>query len=287
MSGTLFVVATPIGNLEDVTLRALRVLREVDLIAAEDTRRTARLLARHGISTPVVSFHHHNTRARLPQLVGRLSSGSSIALVTDAGTPGVSDPGVELVRAAIEHDISIDPIPGASASLTAAVASGFPLVPFTFLGFPPTRSKDRTAWFSAVSDIHHTVVFFESPLRVLRTLREGSHKWGNRQIFVGRELTKRHQQFFRGTADAVSEHLIRAKGEITVALSPVDMPIMSSDVVNETELAAAFGRLTNYTGVARREAIRKVANEFKVPARAVYQAVEAAKKSANRPNGRH
>src|SRR5688572_10516174 len=151
MSGTLFVVATPIGNLEDITLRALRVLREADLIAAEDTRRTAKLLAHYAIATPSVSFHEHNARSRVSQLLGRLEANANVALVTDAGMPGVSDPGVELVRAALEKGIAVDVIPGASAPLTAAVASGFPLEPFTILGFPPAKGKARTAWFQSVS----------------------------------------------------------------------------------------------------------------------------------------
>src|SRR5262245_33944420 len=143
-AGTLFVVATPIGNLEDITLRALRVLREADVIAAEDTRRTARLLAQHGIATSTVSYHEHNSRSRIPQLLARLAAGEQVALVTDAGTPGVSDPGAELVKACIDTGIPVDPIPGASAVLTAAVASGFALDSLTLRGFPPTRSKDRS-----------------------------------------------------------------------------------------------------------------------------------------------
>src|SRR5687768_12742892 len=159
MSGTLFVVATPIGNLEDVTLRALRVLRTVDLIAAEDTRRTARLLAHHGISTPTLSFHQHNTRGRVPQLVARLQQGASVALVTDAGTPGVSDPGVELVQACVTAGIVVDPVPGVSAPLAAAIGSGFPVIPLTVLGFAPSRSKDRLRWLEEVSAIKNTVTF--------------------------------------------------------------------------------------------------------------------------------
>src|SRR5438552_2951772 len=143
MPGTLFVVASTIGNLEDITLRALRVLREANVIAAEDTRRTAKLLVHHSISTPTLSFHEHNTRSRLPQLLARLERGDNVALVTDAGTPGVSDPGVELVAASIERGIAVDPIPGASAPLVAGIASGFPLEPLTILGFPPSRSKAR------------------------------------------------------------------------------------------------------------------------------------------------
>jgi len=179
MPGTLFVVATPIGNLEDITLRALRVLREADLIAAEDTRRTARLLARHAISTPTVSFHQHNTRTALPKLISRLEESKAVALVTDAGTPGISDPGVELVRACIERGIPVEPIPGVSAALTAAVASGFPLIPLTIAGFPPYKSKDRTRWFQALSEIQWTITFFEAPHRIQATLRTASEILGN------------------------------------------------------------------------------------------------------------
>src|SRR6266550_3141284 len=200
MSGTLYVVATPIGNLEDITLRALRVLREVDVIAAEDTRRTARLLSHHGISTPTVSFHEHNTRSRVPQLVSRLEAGESVAIVTDAGTPGVSDPGLELVQAAIDRNLTVDPIPGASAPLTALIASGFPMVPFTVLGFPPPRSKARIEWLQEAARIPHAFSFFEAPHRIQAMLRDANSIFGERPIIAGRELTKIHQEFLRGTA---------------------------------------------------------------------------------------
>jgi 16S rRNA (cytidine1402-2'-O)-methyltransferase len=218
MSGTLFVVATPIGNLEDVTLRALRVLRTVALIAAEDTRRTARLLSHHGISTPTLSFHQHNTRGRLPQLMTRLHRGDSIALVTDAGTPGVSDPGVELVEACVAAGITVDPIPGVSAPLTAAIASGFPLIPLTILGFAPSRAKDRTEWLKNVAAIRNTVTFFETPHRVAQTMAEAALILGERQIVVGRELTKSHQEFIRGTAREVASSLTNLRGEFTVVV---------------------------------------------------------------------
>src|SRR5688500_2032459 len=165
-AGTLVVVATPIGNLEDITLRALRVLRQAHLIAAEDTRRTARLLAHHGIATPTVSFHDHNAHQRTPQLVARLAGGQSVALVTDAGTPGISDPGVELVAACLQADIPVDPVPGVSAPLTAVLASGFPMIPLTILGFPPHRSTARKLWFKELTELHNTVTFFEAPHRI-------------------------------------------------------------------------------------------------------------------------
>src|SRR5687768_214696 len=198
-AGTLFVVATPIGNLEDITLRALRVLREVAVIAAEDTRRTARLLAHHGIPTPTLSFHEHNTRARVPMLLKKLLAGNDVALVSDAGTPGVSDPGAELVAACVEAGVPVEPVPGASAPLAAAVASGFPLVPISLYGFAPARSKDRALWLQDLRNITHTVVFFEAPHRIRLALRELVDVFGERPIVVARELTKVHQEFLRGT----------------------------------------------------------------------------------------
>ena len=172
MPGTLFVVATPIGNLEDITIRALRVLREVAVIAAEDTRRTAHLLARHGISTPTTSLHEHNEAGKSGALVARLQGGDSIALVSDAGTPTVSDPGGRLIRMAIDAGIRVEPVPGPSAVLTALAASGLPTDAFSFVGFPPTRSKDRKSWFDRVAQVRGTIVFFEAPHRIQATLHE-------------------------------------------------------------------------------------------------------------------
>ena len=171
MPGTLFVVATPIGNLEDITARALRVLREVAVIAAEDTRRTAHLLARYAIATPTTSLHEHNESGKSASLIARLQRGDSVALVSDAGTPTISDPGGRLIRAAIDAGIRVEPIPGPSAVLAALAASGLPTDSFTFLGFPPTRSKDRKQWFErAASCSAGPVVFFEAPHRIQATL---------------------------------------------------------------------------------------------------------------------
>jgi 16S rRNA (cytidine1402-2'-O)-methyltransferase len=220
MPSTLFVVATPIGNLEDITLRALRVLREANLIAAEDTRRTAKLLSYYGIHTPTLSFHAHNSRARLPQLIVRLTAGENVALVTDAGTPGISDPGAELVSACREAGITVDPIPGASAALVAAVGSGFPLNSVTFLGFPPVKAKARNEWLRRLSELKTTVVFFEAPHRIGSTLSDLGAILGNRQICVGRELTKTHQQFVRGPANGDAFLSIARKGEFSVVVGP-------------------------------------------------------------------
>src|SRR5215510_11323112 len=163
MPGTLFVVATPIGNLEDITVRALRVLREVSVIAAEDTRRTAHLLARHAISTPTTSLHEHNESKKAPTLIARLQKGDDVALVSDAGTPTISDPGGHLIRLAIDAGLRVEPIPGPSAVMAALAVSGLPTETVTFLGFPPTLAKPRNEWFQRARAIGGTVVFFEAP----------------------------------------------------------------------------------------------------------------------------
>lgn len=277
--GTLFVVATPIGNLEDITLRALRVLREVDVIAAEDTRRTAKLLAHHAIRTSTVSFHAHNSRSRIPQLLARLEAGQRIAVVTDAGTPGVSDPGVELVRACIEAGIPVDPIPGASAPLAAAIASGFPLEPLTLLGFPPTKAKDRSAWFTKASLLSGTLCFFEAPHRIARTLAEATQYFGDRPIVVGRELTKLHQEFLRGTAQELASRLTAPRGEFTVVVSPGETAgKIEASPVSDEQLAAEFGQDTETAGLRRREAVARLARRYGRPVRDVYAAIERGKK---------
>ena len=285
MSGTLFVVATPIGNLEDITLRALRVLREADVIAAEDTRRTAGLLAHHGITTRTISFHAHNIRTRLPQLMARLQAGERVALVTDAGTPGVSDPGIELVNGCVAAGIAIDPIPGASAPLTAAVASGFPLAPFTFLGFPPHKAKDRTRWFEDASRNSGTLCFFEAPHRIVRILNEAARYFVNRPIVVGRELTKLHQEFLRGTAIEVAARLENPRGEFTLVVGPLEMlsDSASPDAIpaSDAELLDQFGRITEHRGLGRREAVATLAKTHGRAARDIYAAIERGKQSVD------
>jgi 16S rRNA (cytidine1402-2'-O)-methyltransferase len=281
MSGTLFVVATPIGNLEDVTLRALRVLQSVDLIAAEDTRRTARLLAHHGISTPTLSFHQHNTRSRTPQLIDRLQRGESLAVVTDAGTPGISDPGVELVQAAVEAGIPVDPIPGVSAPLTAAIASGFPLVPLTVFGFAPSRSKDRSVWLESISGIHNTLTFFETPHRIARTMEEAGHILGDRPIMVGRELTKAHQEFIRGTALGLAKQFGEPRGEYTVVVGPSVDSKPKAATEDDATIVADFCYSTEVIGNTRRAAINAVAKKHRLSSRVVYQIVERSKNLSN------
>ena len=280
MAGTLFVVATPIGNLEDITLRALRVLREVDVIAAEDTRHTAKLLTRHGIVTPTISFHEHNTRGRVPQLLDRLIAGASIAIVSDAGTPGVSDPGTELIQACVDAGVPVDPVPGASAPLAAVAASGFPLIPLTILGFPPHRSRDRTDWFRELAATSTTVTFFEAPHRIAATLSEASAILGERQIVLARELTKVHQELIRGTAATVVDALPDPpKGEMTVVVAPlIDVAVPLATLTDE-EVLAAFSRMTNIVDTSHGARVAAAAKRLGMSRKQVYAALERAKVS--------
>ena len=193
--GILYLIATPIGNLEDITFRAIRLLANVSLIAAEDTRRTAKLLNRYKIVTPTISLHEHNEKQRTPSLIKRLEAGQSIALVTDAGTPLLSDPGLHLVRTAVERGLPIDPVPGASAILAALAVSGLVKNQFTFLGFPPNRSSARKKWLRTLTSETRPLIIFEAPHRLLGSLQDMAEVLGNRQVTVCREMTKAHQEF--------------------------------------------------------------------------------------------
>lgn len=277
MSGTLFVVATPIGNLEDITLRALRVLREADVIAAEDTRRTAKLLSHFAIGTRTISFHEHNAAARLSPLLERLGRGETVALVTDAGTPGISDPGLELIRACLAAGVSVDVLPGPSASLTAAVASGFPLDPLTLFGFPPIKAKDRTGWFERVSAVRHTFTFFEAPHRIKRTLEDLAKKAGNRPILVGRELTKVHQEFLRGHAADVIGRMANIRGEFTVVVGPDEASGPAVIRASDKDIASEFGVMTKPAPRGRRAAIASLAKKHGLSANKIYAIIEQQK----------
>jgi len=283
MSGTLFVVATPIGNLEDITLRALRVLREADVIAAEDTRRTAKLLAHYSITTSSLSFHEHNTRSRIPQLLARLGRGEAVALVSDAGTPGISDPGIELIQACWDKGIPVDPIPGASAPLAAAVASGFPLEPLTIFGFVPARAKDRKGWWARLQMVEETLTFFETPHRIEQTLVEMPIYLGSRPILVARELTKRHQQLLRFDDASVIGRTPELKGEFTVVVGPRAVPDSVSSDVSDELIYKEFCRMTVVEGAGRRPALSAIAHKYGRSAKMVYAIVERFKKSMPDP----
>jgi 16S rRNA (cytidine1402-2'-O)-methyltransferase len=282
MPGTLFVVATPIGNLEDVTARALRVLREVSLIAAEDTRRTAHLLARYAITTPTTSLHEHNENRKAPSLIERLQKGESVALVSDAGTPTVSDPGQRLIRMAIDAGIRVETIPGPSAPLAALAASGISADTFTFMGFPPTRSNDRSRWLADVRSAGRPVVFFEAPHRILRTLKELQNVAGDSYVVVARELTKAHEELVRGPISVVLERLSEPRGEFTVV---VDIGRSTDetrrDLPDVTQIAHEFGSMTANDRSSRRAAIKLLAKRYGISANRVYEAIEQDKKSGD------
>jgi 16S rRNA (cytidine1402-2'-O)-methyltransferase len=280
MPGTLFVVATPIGNLEDITVRALRILREVAVIAAEDTRRTGQLLARHAIATPTTSLHEHNEAGKSGALVERMQQGDSVALVSDAGTPTVSDPGSLLIRAAIDAGLRVEPVPGPSAVLAALTASGLPTDSFTFLGFPPTRSKDRKEWFARAKMIRGTLVFFEAPHRIQATLHEVQRELGDCQAVIGRELTKIHEEFVRGPISRLSKTAHEGRGEFTVVLNIGLTPeIETFEPTSTRDIVAEFGVMTDTTGLTRRKAINVLARRHGLAPNRVYEILETAKKS--------
>jgi 16S rRNA (cytidine1402-2'-O)-methyltransferase len=280
MPGTLFVVATPIGNLEDITMRALRVLREVTLIAAEDTRRTAHLLARYEISTPTTSLHEHTGATKIASIVARLQQGDTVALVSDAGTPTISDPGHALIRLAIQAAIRVEPIPGPNAAVATLAVSGFPGDAFTFLGFPPTRSKDRISWFERMRNAGGIVVFYEAPHRIRRTLTELLTNLGNCQIVIGRELTKIHEEILRGAVSIIIDELKEPRGEFTVV---ADIGQITESVQmtapSDERMLAEFGETTNNATVNRRHAVALLATKHHMTPNDVYAAIERAKKS--------
>lgn len=222
MNGILYVVATPIGNLEDITLRALRILKEVDVIACEDTRVTSKLLSHYEIKKPTIALHEHSTDASIKRVVAELAQGRSIAYVSDAGTPGVNDPGGKLVAAAIEHGISVEPIPGASALTAAISVCGFPMDDFHYAGFVPHK-KGRQTFFQEVASREIPTVFFESTHRIGKTMESlASALSSERKIFIGRELTKMHETLYRGTVDEAVKQLqaTSSKGEFVVIVGP-------------------------------------------------------------------
>ena len=276
--GTLFVVATPIGNLEDVTLRALRVLREVAVVAAEDTRRTSRLLQHYSISTPTISLHEHNEHSRTKTLLDRLARGESIALVSDAGTPVVSDPGAQLVAAAHGAGIRVEPVPGPSAVMAAVSASGFGGEGFVFLGFPPPRPQPRRLWLSLQKQVDdRALVLYEAPHRIRDTLEDIRDILGDRVIAVGRELTKAHEELVVGPISRYLDNLQQPRGEYTVVISPADPVEEQTADLPKGELVAEFGQLTEQGAISRRAIVKQLAAKYRVIQREVYATIEDAK----------
>jgi 16S rRNA (cytidine1402-2'-O)-methyltransferase len=283
MPASLFVVSTPIGNLDDITLRALTTLKSVSLIAAEDTRRTSTLLRHFGITTPATSLHEHNERQKLPQLLQKLKDGHDIALVSDAGTPLVADPGQRLISAAIEIGITIVPIPGPSAVLAAISVSGFPADDFVFAGFAPSRSKDRIEWLGAFANETRPVVFFEAPHRIHKTLTDLPVVLGERPITLCRELTKLHEEVIRTSTTKAPLLQILDKGEFTLVIGPKAAVNTGSETVDDEEVARHFYHLTNTDGLMRRAALTQTARKFGLSTKYVYRAIEKLKAAGSTP----
>jgi 16S rRNA (cytidine1402-2'-O)-methyltransferase len=277
MPGTLFIVATPIGNLEDVTFRALRTLREVGVIAAEDTRRTAKLLARYQIRTPTISLHAHNEQQRLPQILSRLGAGVDVALVTDAGTPAISDPGSRTIRAALSASFKVTVVPGVSAVIAAAVLSGQADQGFVFAGFPPRRLSDLNRWMMTYLAAGLPLIIFESPHRVRQLLKAAGLILGDRPIMVARELTKLHEEVLRGTTQEILDALAEPRGEYTLVIGP------SSDGAARRVARSATDEPATWPPVSgkRRDALRHLADQHGLSLNQLYQLLESARSLVN------
>ena len=275
-SGTLYLVATPIGNLEDITVRALSTLRDVSVIEAEDTRRTAKLLRHYDIKTRTRSFHQHNERGETDTVLRRLAAGESVAVVTDAGTPLLSDPGAKLVDEALRAGFLVQAIPGPSAVLAALVTSGLAASEFTFVGFPPIRSKGLRDWLKDLKHEPRPVVIFEAPHRIKRSLADMLEVLGDRQIAVCREMTKIHEELVKGPISEVLERIL-PRGELTIVLSPEPVSSEHNGEPPSLEtLRTELGVLTEKAG-SRRAAIRELAGRYGLSTSETYRRLEQAK----------
>ena len=272
----LYLVATPIGNLEDMTVRALRILKEVDVIAAEDTRNTKRLCNYFDISTPLISYHEHNIEVGGEKLLQYLRDGKSVALVSDAGLPCISDPGADIVEKAIEEDIAVVPIPGANAALTALIASGISPQPFYFFGFLNRNKKDRREQLEKLLKREETLVFYEAPHRIKDTLKDLQLVLGNRKITLARELTKKFEEFLRGTIEEAIEWASKTeiRGEFVIVLEGNSNPPEEVDETYWTSMSLVehVDYIIEETGVNSKDAIKEVAKLRGLPKRDVYQA---------------
>jgi 16S rRNA (cytidine1402-2'-O)-methyltransferase len=267
----LYLVSTPIGNLEDITLRALRVLKEVDLIACEDTRHTRRLLAHFGISKPTISYHEHNELKRAAELAERLERGESIALVTDAGTPGISDPAYRIVLAAIERGVTVTPVPGATAIIAGLVASGLPTDAFLFAGFLPHKKHARRSLLEKLKPERATLVFYEAPHRIRESLSDVREILGDRRAAVARELTKLHEQFIRGAVSEIIAHFEanEARGEMTLVIAGSREDNLTA--VESISISEQVERLAREQGLSRGDAIKRAARLRGLSKREAYQ----------------
>lgn len=276
--GTLYLVATPIGNLEDMTFRAIRTLKEVSMIAAEDTRQTRKLLTHFEVATRLVSYHEHNKQASGPELVRLLLEGQSIALVSDAGLPAISDPGYDLVRMAVDEGVPVVPIPGANAALSALIASGLPTERFSFVGFLPREKKDQTKLLEGLQHVQDTLLFYESPHRVEKTLLRMADVWGaERRVCLARELTKRYEEFARGTIAECLTHLEQypPQGEYCIIAEGASDAAVQEAADGWWEAKSLGEHVEHYEarGSDRKDALKLVAADRGLSKRDVYNAL--------------
>lgn len=272
MSGKLYLVATPIGNLEDITLRALKILKEVDLIAAEDTRHTLGLLNHFEITKPLISYYKQNEKVKSEMLIKKLQEGQNIAVVSDAGTPGISDPGEEIVKVAIENNIEVVPIPGACALINALIASGMNSKEFEFIGFLSANKKDRKDKLEEVKFETKTLIFYEAPHKLQITLESMLEILGDRNIVLARELTKIHEEFIRGNISTILEQIVDIKGEFVIIVegSSISKEDMKLDNLNEKTLEEHY-KFYKKQGLDKKEIIKKIAKDRNTNKNEIYQ----------------
>lgn len=266
--GKLYLVATPIGNLKDITFRAIETLKNVDLIAAEDTRQTLKLLNYYDISKPLISYHRHNEETKKEILIEKLKNGENIAIVTDAGTPGISDPGEEVVSEAVKNDIEIVPIPGACALINAVIASGLPTKEFSFYAFLPLNKKLRKEKFEEIKQDQKTIIIYEAPHRIIETLKEINNNLENRKIVVAKELTKIHEKFYRGSAQEIIEEIGNPKGEFIIMIEGNKEE--KENELNKLSIEEHYKFYENM-GLEKKEIIKKIAKDRNVNKNEIYQ----------------
>ena len=267
MKGKLYLVATPIGNLEDITMRAVRILQEVDCIAAEDTRHTLKLLNHLNISKPLISYHRHNEEVRIEGLLTELEKGKNIAVVSDAGTPAISDPGEEIVKECIQREIEIIPIPGPCALITGLIASGLSTKEFTFFGFLPLNKKTRAEKLKEIQEETHTVILYEAPHKLQTTLKDLESILGDRKLVIAKELTKIHENFFRGTVKEVQAMVPGPKGEYVILIEGATKSIEDWSKLSIQEQYVMYQK----QGLEKKEIIKQIAKNQKVPKNEIYK----------------
>ena len=268
MSGKLYLVATPIGNLEDMTIRAIRILKEVDLIAAEDTRNTLKLLNHFEIKKPLVSYHRHNEEIKVESLIEKLKNGESIAVVSDAGTPGISDPGEVIVKEAIKNNIEVIPIPGACAAINALIASGLDTKEFVFMGFLPINKKLRKEKLKEIENETKTIIIYEAPHKLKNTLEDLKDILQNRKVVLAREITKIHEEFIRGYIDEIISKAENLKGEMIILIEGAEFKEKEIEV-NKLSLDEHFEFYKNQ-GLDKKEIIKKIAKDRGVSKNEIY-----------------